>query len=58
MKSKFPDVANWVGAIDRNIGVAFRYDTTIAITCVASWLAKGRVSVDFKAEARRRDKNS
>jgi len=28
-ETKFPDVTNWVGAIDRDIGVAFRYALTL-----------------------------
>lgn len=49
-KTKVPDVANWVGAIDRDVEVAFRYVFNIALTCVPSRLAQRRSGGDFKAE--------
>jgi len=44
-----PDVASWVGAIDHNIGVAFRYVLTIAITCVPIGITPRQISVYFVA---------
>lgn len=38
-ETKFPDVTNWVGAIGRDIGVAFRYTRMFATSCVPSWQA-------------------
>jgi len=48
-ETKVPDVTNWVGAIDRDIGVAFRYATNLATTCVPSGQALWRSRVHFKA---------
>jgi len=58
MDRKVPDVTNWVGAIDRNIEVAFRYSFNIALTCVPSWLSLRRVGGNFVAEKWRLDNDA